>query len=111
MTLYPQQSSSVLCLQSQTLHDRVHGLDTKLSDLSPTKLTADQKYLCTQMGTPDKPLSLPFLPVCGPVEYAVFDRMMLVHKGPIDFEKMALDWCDHVDGVKVFPKLAVYLRT
>ena len=39
------------------------------------------------MGTPDKPLALPFLPVCGPVEYAVFDRMMLVHKGPIDLRK------------------------
>ena len=63
------------------------------------------------MDTPDKPLSLSFLPVCDPVEHAVFDTMMLVHKGPIDFEKMTLDWCDHIDGVKVFPKLAVYLRT
>ena len=24
---------------------------------------------------------------------------------------MALDWCDKVDGVEVFPKLPVYLRT
>jgi len=100
-----------VCLHSHTLHTRVHELGGQIPDHIQTKLSADQKYLCSQMGTPDKPLPLPFLPVCGPEEYAVFDRMMLVHKGPIDFEKMALDWCDHVDGVKVFPKLAVYLRT
>jgi len=69
-----------VCLQSQTLHDRVHGLGTKLSDPIPTKLTVDQKYLYTQMGTRDKTLSVPFLPVYGPVEYDVFDRMMLVQQ-------------------------------
>ena len=101
-----------VCLHSHTLHTRVHEVGGQIADHIQTKLTADQKYLCTQMGTRDKPLPVPFLPVYGPVEYAVFDRMMLVQsKGPTDFEKMALEWCDHVDGVKVFPKLPVYLRT
>ena len=65
-----------VCLQSKTLHDRVHELDAKLSGLSPTKLTGDHKYLCTQMGTRDKPLPVPFLSVYGPVEDVVFDKMI-----------------------------------
>ena len=68
---------------------------------------------------PAKAMAIVTLSVCrslrrdiSTAEYAVFDRMMLVqNKGPIDFEKMALEWCDHVDGVKVFPELPVYLRT
>ena len=28
-----------------------------------------------------------------------------------DYEQMALDWCAKVDGVNIFPKLPVYLRT
>ena len=30
---------------------------------------------------------------------------------PFDYEKMAIDWCQKVDGVHVWPKLPVYLRT
>ena len=29
----------------------------------------------------------------------------------IDFEEMAIAWCDDVDGEKINPKLPVYLRT
>ena len=52
------------------------------------------------------------LPVHGVQECKLFDTL-IVHqgKGPIDFLKMVKEWCTHVDGVHVFPKLPVYLRT
>ena len=28
-----------------------------------------------------------------------------------DFDELALIWCDHVDGINIFPKLPVYLKT
>jgi hypothetical protein len=58
------------------------------------------------MGTNDKPLPLTFQSVQGVEEYAVFNRMMLVlNKGAIDLDKMALDWCNHVDGVTCVSKV------
>ncbi len=65
-----------------------------------SKLTADHKYLRSQMGTKDKPLPLPFQPVHDATEYTVFDE------GAIDFDETALEWCNHVDGVTGVSKVA-----
>jgi hypothetical protein len=74
--------------------------------LSQFKLTKDQKYLCQKMST-----KLPLLPVVGKEECQLFNEMVDQHNGPIlDFEDMAIAWCDCVDGVNIFPKLPVYLR-
>jgi hypothetical protein len=70
-------------------------------------LTGDMKYLCSAMHT-----KLPPLPVDGKAECQLFSQFVLKHSaGPIDFDAMAIAWCDHVNGVDVFPKLPVYLRT
>ena len=80
------------CLHSKTLHSKVHEVGCQIPDKIRLKLTADHTYLCAQMGVKDKPLHLPFQPVHGAAEYTVFNRMMLVlNKGAIDFDKMALD--------------------
>ena len=38
-------------------------------------------------------------------------RFILDMPYPFDYDKMAIDWCKEVDGVHVWPKLPVYLRT
>ena len=69
------------------------------------KLTPDQAYMCTRMGT-----KLPFLPVDGEHECKLFAELVLEISGTPDFDAMAIRWCDLVDGVKIWPKLPVYLR-
>ena len=55
---------------------------------------------------------LPLLPVVGKEENRLFERLVLAApQGPINFEQMAIEWCKKVDGVDIFPKLPVYLRT
>ena len=71
----------------------------------PYKLSPDEKYLCKMTKT-----KLPFVPVVRKEEKMLFNRMLLGMEGTPDFDKMAIDWCMHVDGVNIFPKLPVYLR-
>ena len=75
--------------------------------LSQFRFTEDQKYLCEKMKT-----KLPLLPVHGKEECQLFNALVDSQGGKnIDFEEMAIAWCEHVDGEKIFPKLPVYLRT
>ena len=75
--------------------------------LSQFRFTEDQKYLCEKMKT-----KLPLLPVHGKEECQLFNALVDSQGGKnIDFEEMAIAWCEHVDGEKIVPKLPVYLRT
>lgn len=38
-------------------------------------------------------------------------QLLLVLSSPLNYDQMALKWCEFVDGVTIFPKLPVYLRT
>ena len=68
--------------------------------------TSDQSYMASKMGT-----KFPVLPVHGKDENQLFERLSLQRAGEtFCSEKMALDWCDHVDGITVFPKHPAYLR-
>jgi len=69
------------------------------------KYTSEQRYLCESMGTP-----APLLPVHREAECRLFDDIVRT-TGSLDFDQMALDWCQKVNGVTIFPKLPVYLRT
>ena len=51
------------------------------------------------------------LPVDTDEEKKLFKRLVAAQSDSTDFKQMALDCCDKVDGVEVFPKLPVYLRT
>ena len=78
----------------------------QISDKAISKFTSDQRYLCKCMGT-----VAPFLPVHGEKENKLFDKLIRSKRIDLDMDQMALDWCDYVDGIEVFPKLPVYLRT
>ena len=69
------------------------------------KYTSEQRYLCESMRTP-----APLLPVHGEAECRLFDDIVRT-TGSLDFDQMVLDWCQKVNGVTIFPKLPVYLRT
>ena len=93
-------------IHSPQLADAINNIELK-KEVSECRLTADQKYLCKTMGT-----KLPLLPVVGKEENQLFERLILTAPwGPLNFEQMAIEWCKEVDGVNIFPKLPVYLRT
>ena len=70
------------------------------------ELSDELKYLCKSMGT-----KLPFLPVHGEAEYRTFARFIHDMQHPYNYDQMAIEWCKHVDGKGIWPKLPVYLRT
>jgi hypothetical protein len=71
------------------------------------KLTSDQKYMCKSMGIP-----LPFLPFSSKEENILFAELALNNDFPMDnADEAAVVWCKYVDGVNIFPKLPVHIRT
>lgn len=90
-------------LHSDALGDAIAAIPVSREALSA--LTVDQRYLCKVTGT-----QLPLLPVHGDAECTLFYRLILNHPGSFDADWMALEWCKHVDGKDIFPKLPVYLR-
>jgi hypothetical protein len=78
--------------------------DVKLVDMD---LTRNEKYIAKAMG-----VKVPFLPVHGKDEKKLFcDLVTGSTTAALDFDQMALDWCGHVNGKTIFPKLPAYLRT
>ena len=51
------------------------------------------------------------LPVHGEAECREFDEILRRGNFDQNRNKMAVDWCQHVDGVTIFPRPPVYLRT
>jgi hypothetical protein len=93
-------------IHSQELAEAINNIELD-QELSKYSLTADQQYLCKTINT-----KLPLLPVVGKEENQLFEKLVLsAPQGPINFEQMAIEWCKKVDGINIFPKLPVYLRT
>ena len=90
-------------IHSSELDEALQGIS--LSCKVKASFTPDQKYLCKRMGTP-----APLLPVYGEEECKLFDKMVRSECSDLDMEKMAIKWCNYVDGENIFPKLPVYLR-
>jgi hypothetical protein len=59
----------------------------------------------------DRLVSAPPVPAAAPAEVNIDSFSMICSDFDGHFEKMAIDWCRHVDGKDIFPKLPVYLRT
>jgi hypothetical protein len=70
------------------------------------KFSSEQRFLCERMGT-----RAPMLPVHGEAECREFDEILRRGNSDQNRNKMAVDWCQHVDGVTIFPRPPVYLRT
>jgi hypothetical protein len=93
-------------IHSAELAAAIDGI-TLPKPLSEYKFTEDQQYICKTMN-----IKIPLLPVVGKEEHQLFNEMMASRKGTnIDFDAMAIEWCKHVEGEYIFPKLPVYLRT
>ena len=89
------------------LKDKVTSTGKKqLTAEAISKFTSDQRFLCLRMGT-----IAPFLPVHGENECRLFDRLIRTTCSHLNMDKMSIEWCNYVDGVDIFPKLPVYLRT
>lgn len=74
-------------------------------DKQKVHLTSDQKFLCQEMN-----IDLPFLPFTSVEEYRAYNEFV-VDGMPLDEEQAAVEWCSRVDGVNIYPKLPVHIRT
>ena len=103
----PERFGTVV-LHSRELHTAIQDIQLDATPKSdPKRLSEDQQYLCKVMGT-----KLPLLPVVGAEECQLFSKLVLeMRDRALDMEAMSIEWCKYVNGVTVFPKLPVYLRT
>jgi hypothetical protein len=97
------ESFDLVALHSTDLHEAVNSIAVNPDVFG--KLSSELKFIAKGMG-----VQLPFLPVYGKEEMQLFVHLILNGTEGFDADQMALRWCDHVDGVSIFPKLPVYLR-
>ena len=98
-----EESFGTVPLQTPELTEAIEAQVAKFS--KPPKLTPDQEYQCKVMKT-----KLPLLPVHGEEECKLF-RSLVMRMQSLDFDLMAMEWVKFTDGITIFPKLPVYLRT
>jgi hypothetical protein len=98
------ESFNTVALHSSDLDDALKAI--RVDEEIRRKFSPDLKHLCLSMGIP-----VPFLPCHGIEEAKLFSKLMLQLPGRFDAEKMSIEWCKYVDGVTIFPKLPVYLRS
>ena len=104
---YTTETFGTVSLHSAELAEAIEKIELPTNaNKEPATVTPDMKYLCKCMKT-----KLPLLPVVGEKEFTLFQKLVLKLPSPTDYEAMAIEWCRHVDGVDVWPKLPVYLRT
>ena len=95
------ESFGTIALHDNGLQDL---LDNVVIDVNEVQLTKDQKYIAKAMGT-----ALPFLPVHTFEEKKLFTTLCLEHG--LNIQKITKEWMNHVDGIKIYPKLSVSIRT
>ena len=89
-------------------HSELHAaLKDRHKELGKVSLTKDLQYICDAVDVP-----LPLLPFTTKEENQLLAKMMVEHKdGPIDYEKMAVEWCRHVDPKNnIHAKLPCHIR-
>jgi hypothetical protein len=96
-----RESFGTVPLHSAALGERINKIELP-DDL---KVSRDLRFLAEKQG-----LKCGTLPVFGPLENRLFARLE-IEREVVDDDEMALDWCEHVDGKNIHPKLPVYLRT
>ena len=96
------ESLGTVCLHNDELETAIAAIPIP----EDVNFSNELKYLMNAMGTP-----LPVLPILTREERQLFSKLVLESLGKIDEHNMALDWCKYVDGITIFPKLPVHLRT
>ncbi|KAL7546679.1 hypothetical protein ACHAWF_010011 [Thalassiosira exigua] len=102
---FTEENFDTVPLHTQSLHNAL-GSRYESLDKTGIKLTQDQQYLASAMGTP-----LPFLPFSGEAEYKAYARFVVDNENLHDNEASAIEWCKLVDGKEILPKLPSHLRT
>jgi hypothetical protein len=93
------ESLQTVAIHPQEIHGAVAAVKIKMHVMSGW----DVQFMCRALGIP-----IPFLPVSGNNEKRLIT--LLVHQlSGFNDAKMAIEWCEHVDGVSIFPKLPVCL--
>jgi hypothetical protein len=101
------ESFDTQAIHSQKLHSALKNRCNEMSqeEKAKVKLTSDQKYICRMMG-----IELPFLPFATVEEYSAYNAFV-IDGIPSDEDDAAVAWCKYIDGVNIFPKLPVHLRS
>ena len=86
----PLASQELVAAMEEHIDVEVHALKN---------LTCEQRYIMERTGAP-----LPILPVDTVKERELFGKLFRSNIGT-DFDKMAIEWCKHVDGEQVRPHL------
>jgi hypothetical protein len=102
MRVTTRRQLGTVALHSQELHEALG--EVELADDVSVKFTREMEYLSQAMG-----VKVPSLPIHGAAEAKIFTRLVL-ELPRFDEELMAIEWCKHVNGTTIFPKLPVYLR-
>ncbi|KAL7524924.1 hypothetical protein ACHAXR_000781, partial [Thalassiosira sp. AJA248-18] len=114
ITLYPNWSNAsdlvdtaesldTVALHDEDLHQALENRCARI-DSKKIKLTREQKFLCQAQG-----VKLPFLPFTKLEEKKLYSRHYSIISKKTEHEA-SIWWCNHVDGVNIFPKLPVHFR-
>jgi hypothetical protein len=95
------ESFGTVALHSQELHEALE--EVEIADNVTVKFTGEMKYLCWAMG-----VKVLFLPIHRVAESKTFMHLILELSG-FDESLMAIEWCKHMNGATIFPKLPVHL--
>jgi len=76
-----------------------------------TRTVALGSGACTKCIARQCETKLPVLPIRRRDAKRLFGKLVRKNKSAkLDFQQMALDWCNHVDGKNIWPTLPAYLR-
>jgi hypothetical protein len=98
------ESFDNIALHSQQLQAAIERQWTKI-DKTKVKLSPNERHLADTAGVP-----LPLLPFTTEEENRLYATCILDPTFPKNDEDAAIKLCEYVDGVKIFPKLAVHIR-
>ena len=104
--LHPtNENFSLVSLQDKSLTDLVKAATDSLR--APFSLSKDNQFLAKESGVP-----IPFLPfrkLDDEAEDKLFANLLLANPN-INDRELAKKWCSKIDGISVFPKLAVHMK-
>ena len=97
------ESFDLVAMHDCQLQEEV--LKVEIAEETVAAFPSDLKFLSRKMG-----IRIPFLPVIGKDPERLFGQLIRALDGKFDDQKMAVEWCRHIDGINIFPTLPVYLR-
>ena len=97
------ESFDTVALHSLDLHQALENRCERIN-WKKVKLTREQRAICQAQG-----VKLPMLPFAKIKEKTLFSRNYSIISKKTE-EELSIWWCNHVDGINIFPKLPVHFR-